>query len=57
MNNPSLHPAGAPQKAPESDCRALVPAAGPVVVDTVDGRVHVEWSADVAERSAEYGQS
>ena len=48
MNDLSLHPAGAPQKAPESDCRALVPAEGPVVVDTFGGRVHVEWSADAA---------
>ena len=48
MNDLSLHPAGAPQKAPESDCRALVPAEGPVVVDTFGGRVHVEWNADAA---------
>jgi hypothetical protein len=48
MTDLSLHPAGAPQQAPESDCRALVPVEGPVVVDTFGGRVHVEWNADAA---------
>ncbi|MCF7993575.1 MAG: hypothetical protein K9L32_00590 [Chromatiaceae bacterium] len=48
MNALSLHPAGAPQKAPESDCRALVPAEGLVIVDTFGGCEHVEWNADAA---------
>ncbi|MGB5832280.1 MAG: hypothetical protein WBG92_09865 [Thiohalocapsa sp.] len=43
MNDLSLHPEGATKKRPESDCRALVPAEGPVVLDTFGGRVHVEW--------------
>jgi hypothetical protein len=48
MNELSLHPAGAAPKLPESDCRALVPAEGPVAVDTFVGRVHVEWDPSAA---------
>jgi lysophospholipase L1-like esterase len=48
MNELSLHPPGAAPKPPESDCRALVPAEGPVVVDAFGGRVHVEWDPSAA---------
>jgi hypothetical protein len=48
MNDLALHPEGAPQKTPESACRALVATEGPVVVETFGGRVHVEWNADAA---------
>lgn len=48
MNNLSLHPPGAAPTPPESDCRALVPAEGPVAVDTFGGRVHVEWDPSAA---------
>ena len=48
MNDLTLHPLGTPKKRPESDCRALVPAEGPVVLDTFGGRIHVEWDPDGA---------
>ena len=48
MNELSLHPPGAAPKPPESDCRALVPAEGPVVLNTFGGRVHVEWDPSAA---------
>ena len=48
MNDLSLHPVGAARKRPESDCRALVSAEGPVVLDTFGGRVHVEWDPSAA---------
>ena len=48
MNDLSLHPTGAAKKPPESDCRALVPAEGPVVLNTFGGRVHVEWDPSAA---------
>jgi hypothetical protein len=48
MNDLSLHPPGAAPTPPESDCRALVPAEGPVAVDTFGGRVHVEWDPSAA---------
>jgi hypothetical protein len=48
MNDLSVHPMGAAKKQPESDCRALVPAEGPVVLDTFSGRVHVEWDPSAA---------
>jgi hypothetical protein len=48
MNELSLHPPGAAPKPPESDCRALVPAEGPVAVDTFGGRLHVEWDPSAA---------
>ena len=48
MNDLSVHPMGAAKKPPESDCRALVPAEGPVVLDTFGGRVHVEWDPSAA---------
>jgi hypothetical protein len=48
MNELSLHPQGEPKKRPESDCRALVPAEGPVAVDTFGGRIHVEWDPTAA---------
>jgi hypothetical protein len=48
MNELSVHPLGAAPKAPESKCRARVPAEGPVAVDTFGGRVHVEWDPSAA---------
>ncbi len=42
MSNPIPHPQGEPETT------ALVPHAGPVAVDTVGGRVHVEWDAQAA---------
>jgi hypothetical protein len=48
MNDFSLHPAGERQRQPESDCRALVPAEGPVALDTFGGRVYVEWDPTAA---------
>jgi hypothetical protein len=48
MNELSLHPQGEPKKWRESDCRALVPADGPVAVDTFGGRIHVEWDPTAA---------
>lgn len=48
MNELSLHPQGEPKKRRESDCRALVPAEGPVAVDTFGGRIHVEWDPTAA---------
>ena len=48
MNDLSVHPMGAAKKQPESDCRALVPAEGPMVLDTFSGRVHVEWDPSAA---------
>jgi hypothetical protein len=48
MNELSLHPQGEPKKRLESDCRALVPAVGPVAVDTFGGRIHVEWDPTAA---------
>jgi len=48
MNDLCLHPPGESQRRPESDCRALVPAEGPVVLDTFGGRVHVEWDPTAA---------
>jgi hypothetical protein len=41
MSDLSVHPPGAIPKPRESDCRALVPAEGPVVV-------HVEWDPSAA---------
>jgi hypothetical protein len=48
MNELSLHPQGEPKQQPKSDCRDLVPTAGPVVVDTFGGRIHVEWDPTAA---------
>jgi len=42
MNNQNSHPAG------ERKTTALVPAPGPVAVDTLGGRVHVEWDPQAA---------
>jgi len=42
MNNQNGHPAG------ERKTTALVPAPGPVAVDTFGGRVHVEWDPQAA---------
>jgi len=42
MNNQNSHPAG------ERKTTALVPAPGPVAVDTFGGRVHVEWDPQAA---------
>jgi len=43
MNDLTTHPTGEPQKGGE-----LVPAEGPVAVDTFGGRVHVQWNPDAA---------
>lgn len=48
MTRLSVHLAGEPKKPPESGCRALVPATGPVPVDTFGGRIHVEWDPAAA---------
>lgn len=48
MNNHSLHPVGAARKLPAGDFRALVPAQGPVMLDTFGCRVHVERDPSVA---------
>ena len=42
MNSQNRHPAG------ERQTTALVPAPGPVAVDTFGGRVHVEWDPRAA---------
>ena len=42
MTDPIFHPAGEPET------KALVPYAGPVAVDTLGGRVHVEWDPQAA---------
>ena len=42
MNDQSAHPAG------ERKSTALVPAPGPVAVDTFGGRVHVQWDPQAA---------
>jgi hypothetical protein len=42
MNERSLHPPGDAPNPRESNCRALVPAQGPVTLDTFGGCVHVE---------------
>jgi len=52
MNDLSLHPVGATRKRPESDCRALVPAQGPMILDTFGGRVHVEWHPPGGDHAA-----
>lgn len=43
MNDLATHPTGESQKGGE-----LVPADGPVAVDTFGGRVHAQWSPDAA---------
>jgi hypothetical protein len=48
MKELALHPPGEPRKQPESDCRALVLAEGPVAVDTFGGRLHVECDPTAA---------
>jgi hypothetical protein len=42
MSDSLSHPVGEPKRT------ALVPAVGPVAVDTFGGRVHVEWDAQAA---------
>jgi hypothetical protein len=42
MSDQSSHPEG------ERKTTALVPAPGPVAVDTFGGRVHVEWDPQAA---------
>ncbi|WP_373510076.1 hypothetical protein, partial [Thiocapsa sp.] len=51
MSNPIPHPQGEPETT------ALVPHAGPVAVDTLGGRVHVEWDAQAAVTRWDSGRS
>jgi hypothetical protein len=39
---------GEPKKHPESACRALVSATGPVAVDRLRVRLHIEWGLATA---------
>jgi hypothetical protein len=48
MDRFPVPPGGEPKKRPESACRALVPVAGPVSLDTFGGRIHVEWDPGAA---------